>query len=286
VRNASFFILIAFALPIFITAGLAEAENPKSNYNLFNQTPPDLLRELNTDRPDKTESPYTVDSGYFQVEMDIINYTLDRSSKIRKATTQIAPINFKVGLTNDSDLQFIYNSYTEVREHSRATGEKKNSSGNGDLVGRLKYNFWGNDGGKSAFGVMPFVKFPVQSNSFGDDSYEGGLILPFAFALSQRMDLGAMSEVDILRDEDNRGNHAGFINSVTVGYNTAQAVRAYCEFFTFVSEGQSSDWQGSADFGVTYALTKDIQLDTGINVGVTSSADDLNPFVGASWRFG
>jgi len=39
------------------------------------------------------------------------------------------------------------------------------------------------------------------------------------------------------------------------------------------------------DFGLTYALTKNIQLDAGINIGITRAADDWNPFVGVSWRF-
>ncbi len=35
----------------------------KSGCHLFNPVPTKLLRELNTDRPDKTESPFTVDAG-------------------------------------------------------------------------------------------------------------------------------------------------------------------------------------------------------------------------------
>jgi hypothetical protein len=36
---------------------------------------------------------------------------------------------------------------------------------------------------------------------------------------------------------------------------------------------------------VTYAVTDDIQLDAGVNIGVTRSAEDINPFLGVSWRF-
>ena len=37
--------------------------------------------------------------------------------------------------------------------------------------------------------------------------------------------------------------------------------------------------------GITYAATDNIQLDAGVNVGVTSAADRINPFVGLSTRF-
>ena len=46
----------------------ASASPDKSDYTLFNPTPRDRLREMSTDRPDKTESPFTVDAGHFQIE--------------------------------------------------------------------------------------------------------------------------------------------------------------------------------------------------------------------------
>ncbi len=48
----------------------------KSRYHLFNPTPVGRMREMSTDRPDKTESPYTVDAGHFQWEMDLANLKL------------------------------------------------------------------------------------------------------------------------------------------------------------------------------------------------------------------
>lgn len=42
----------------------------KSIYNIFNPTPKDKMREFDTDRPDKIETPHTVDAGHFQIETD------------------------------------------------------------------------------------------------------------------------------------------------------------------------------------------------------------------------
>ena len=36
----------------------------KRHYHLFNPTPRELLREMSTDRPDVTESAFTVDAGH------------------------------------------------------------------------------------------------------------------------------------------------------------------------------------------------------------------------------
>ncbi len=57
------------------------------------------------------------------------------------------------------------------------------------------------------------------------------------------------------------------------------------EFFSGVGTGDKSPWVGAFDVGFTYGITDDIQLDAGVNIGVTDSAEDVNPFVGLSWRF-
>src|SRR2546421_5325321 len=50
----------------------------KSQFNLFNPVPRELLRDLQTDRPDQTEGPYTIDAGHVQAELDLLNYSYDR----------------------------------------------------------------------------------------------------------------------------------------------------------------------------------------------------------------
>ena len=57
------------------------------------------------------------------------------------------------------------------------------------------------------------------------------------------------------------------------------------ELFSAVSTERDADWLGTFDTGLIYALTENIQLNTGVNIGVTRSADDWNGFVGLAWRF-
>jgi hypothetical protein len=59
------FIVLSLWLVAALRAAAENASGPltdKSCYNLFNPTPPDLMRELNADRPDKTDCPFTVDT--------------------------------------------------------------------------------------------------------------------------------------------------------------------------------------------------------------------------------
>ena len=70
-----------------INHALGGEQQDKSGYNLFRPTPDALLREMATDRPDRTESAYTVDAGHYQIEMDLLTYTYDRSSAGRENLT-------------------------------------------------------------------------------------------------------------------------------------------------------------------------------------------------------
>src|ERR1039457_5478022 len=72
----------------------------KRGYALFNHVPNTLLRELSPARPDKTESPYSVDAGHFQLEMDFAKDTYDKSDGTTTKAWNVAPVNTKVGLLN------------------------------------------------------------------------------------------------------------------------------------------------------------------------------------------
>src|SRR5262245_62336069 len=83
----------------------------KSHYTLFNPTPVDLRRPYNTDRPSKTDSPFTIDAGVFQIESDVPNWTLDYENGVRTRTWIVGNTSFKVGLTNWMDFDLLPTYY-------------------------------------------------------------------------------------------------------------------------------------------------------------------------------
>lgn len=261
----------------------------KSGYHLFNPTPREYMREMSTDRPDKTESAYTVDAGHFQIEMDFFTYTRDRDTRdgadTRVDAWAVAPINFKMGLFNSVDLQTVIETYNHVETDDRVAGTKTRQTGFGDVTSRLKVNFWGNDGGPTALAVMPYVKYPTNQDKLGNNSVDGGIIVPLAIELPAGFGMGVMPQFDFVRNEDRDGHHTEFVNTITVGHSLVGDLGMYVEFFSAVSTEDDSPWVGTVDLGFTYGLTPDIQLDAGVNIGVTDSADDVNPFLGISLRF-
>jgi hypothetical protein len=277
-----------------LVAGPCMADDPapakdKRGFHLFNPTPRKLMREMATDRPDKTESAYTVDAGHFQFEMDIATYAYDRDraggADVRADAWAVAPVNLKLGLTNNIDLQVILEPYNRLRIDDRLAGTVQLQQGFGDVTTRLKINLWGNDGGRTALAIMPFVQFPTNRDGLGNNLVEGGVIFPFAAELPLGWSLGAQAEIDFLASDLSDGYDAAFLNTVSFGHDIAGKLAGYVEFFSEVRARRAIPWIATVDIGFTYALTEDIQFDCGVNIGVTKAAPDLNPFLGLSWRF-
>lgn len=246
------------------------------------------MRELSTDRPDQTESPYTVDAGHFQIEMDLANGVLehDRSSggDLRSQVWGFGGVNLKAGLLNNVDIQFVLDGYVDSRVKDRTTGVTADDSGFGEVTTRLKINVWGNDGGTTAFAVMPFLKWPLSQSSLRNGKTEGGIILPLAVELPAGWGLGLMTEIDFVRDASNDFD-TEYFNTITVGHDIVGNLGGYVEFAALFTPESDAQWQGQVGVGLTYGISENIQLDAGCNFGVTRVAPDLNPFLGLSWRY-
>ena len=57
------------------------------------------------------------------------------------------------------------------------------------------------------------------------------------------------------------------------------------ELFTEQTTERGSQFVATFDTGLKYLLTENIQLDAGVNIGLTQAADDIQPFMGVSVRF-
>lgn len=261
---------ILLVLPCLLKA------DDKSGYTLFNPTPREQMREMSPDRPDATESPYTVDAGHVQTETTL--FGLGKDSGVE--SYNFGETNFKLGLTNRSDLQLV------VPFFERETGGGvPDNSGIGDLTMRLKCNIWGDDGGDTAFCVMPFVKAPTASHDLGNDKVEGGVILPLAISLGGHMDLTVMAVFDVAYDDVRSGYGMDFVNTASLGVNWTEKLGSFFEFASVASTRAGAGWEGYADTGVTFAATDNIVLDAGVAIGLVSAAQDFAFFTGVSLRF-
>ncbi len=261
----------------------------KSHYTLLDPTPVDLRRAYNTDRPSKTDSPYTIDAGAFQIETDAVNYTLDRANTgrldIRVRTLLLRQTNFKFGLTNWMDLQLFPQGYLERRTSGRDFGPEETVRGFGDTTVRLKINLLGDDGGNLALGLVSSLKIPTNTNHLGNSVYEPGFGLPINYTLPAGFTLFAQTRIDILDEPQSSRRRVLWSNPIGLSRAIIGNLSGYAEFYDAVSSGQNHPWIGTADVGLIYQVTPNFSVDLNSFFGFTRSADDLNLFVGCARRF-
>ncbi len=231
------------------------------------------MRVLSTDRPDTTESAYTVDKGRYQWEVEMASFTRDGGEWTEYT---LGEWNMKYGLTDRADLQLVLPLHTHMRG---------GDEGYGDTQIRLKYNLWGNDSGETAMALMPFVKIPTARGTLGNDAFEGGLILPFSFSLPGDWSCGVMAEVDLAYDDLEDDHYLVGLVSATGSHAITENTAGFLEIVGIFSAESSNDTEAYFNTGLTWALADAWQLDGGIRFGLTSASTDLTPFLGISHKF-
>jgi hypothetical protein len=257
----------------------AERTADKAGYTLVNPTPEALMRELTTDRPDTTESPFTVDAGHAQLELDFASYTHNRLEGVRTRELALMPFNLRLGLRHNWEMALAFDPFIEQRERLRGEAESR-TRGVGDTTLRTKFNFWGNDGGSTAFGLIADVKLPPAARALSNGKVEGALILPFAFELAAGWDAGA--NTSLAAEHDGRRCRSIWANTFTVSHGLVENVSAFGEITSSTGDGPHVC---TFDTGVAWRLGRDAQLDAGVNLGISRSAPDVRWFTGLSRRF-
>jgi hypothetical protein len=246
------------------------------------------LRDLTTDRPDVTESPYTVDAGHIQIESTLFGYTRSRSDAAGVVTDsfEIATTNLRIGLTENLEVDVVWQPYGIADRR----GEGGAARGIGSVDLRAKLNLWGNDGpakpGDTALALLPYVTLPTDGdNGIGESEVAFGLIVPLAIELGGGFGLGLNAAANFTRPANDPTYDAAVLTSASLAYEWTGRLGTYAEVvWEFSRAGPEGDVV-TLDTGLTYAISENWQLDAGINIGVTRAADPIAPFIGISARF-
>ena len=252
----------------------------QKKHTLFNPVPREKMREMSTDRPDITESPYSVDAGHFQLETDLFKTSRNKADGITTIENNINLANLKLGLSKNIDFQLVVGSYVDMYQKD-VNGNKANSSkGLGDLTLRLKYNLWGNDGGKTAFAMMPYINFPTSK----DQTYTtAGIVFPLGVDLGNDFSFGTQVQFDWLKSVAKAGYHGSILQSATIGKELTESLGTFIESY-YVYDFEEEKAQASFNGGLSYSVTPNLKFDVGFNLGITKNTDKVY-FIGFSFRY-
>jgi hypothetical protein len=279
------------AMTILATIAAADASAADTDpYTLFNPTPTDKMRDFNTDRPTKSNVPYTVPAGHFQYEGDLFIYGYDNTSTPDTNITAwtVGNPTLKLGLLNNLDVEVNFSFYNSIRTATVSTGASTLSQGFGDTFTRFKWNLFGNDGGGPALALIPYAKWPtapIYPQGTGNGYIEGGLIAPLAVPLPMGFNAIIMGEMDIVKnafDSNYRVNIPALLN---VNRTIFENVTAYAEIYANWSTNPQAPNIYTLDFALAWQPRPNFQLDVGINIGLNPAAPPYQIYMGIAQRF-
>jgi hypothetical protein len=229
-----------------------------------------------------TEWPETVAPGRFLVEIDAISLTIDREPGLKYTAFGAASTFVTTGLTSKWDIQVGAEFF--ISQKFDAAGLTERQRGVGDVYIRTKYRFYESNDTYTAAAIIPYVKIPTNSGGVGNDSVEGGVILPFSAQLLGGFNFYAMAELDFLRNDLDDGYDSYWFFSAALNRSVTRGIGIYGEMTAAKSSG-ASGVDGMLGAGVTLAVSDKTWWDFAFYRGISSSASDWTHVVRFNWGF-
>jgi hypothetical protein len=256
---------------------------------LWDWRPAPLTDPLVTDRPDFTESVETIPRGHLQFES---GYTFTRDSEhgdVSRSHTAPEAL-LRTGLTDSFELRIGWEGYSWVSE--RAAGFSRAgrhvwladwSDAAADMSLGFKQGICEQDGWRPALGVIGAITAPSGNApaSSGDVDPEGKLL--WAYDLTDTLSLAGNMNLAVPTEDARRFVQSSA--SVSLGVDLTEQVGLYTEYYGFYPAARGSDCAHTANGGLTWKLTDNLQLDWRAGFGLNEQADDFFTGVGVSIRF-
>ncbi|SEM28769.1 Putative MetA-pathway of phenol degradation [Chryseobacterium taichungense] len=276
-----YYSMLKFIAPVFFISNLfnAQQELPKK-YSLFNPVPKSMMREMETDRPDVTESPYTVDAGHIQYETDLLRLRKENSELTQTRTLLINQGNIKIGITGSTAMQIGFQTYGVQKETEKSSGNISHTDGFGDINFRIKQNLIGNDKGNFVMAVLPYIKFPTSQYDH-ESRLEYGLIVPMLYKFAGDWNLGFQVEVDKLKDQDQPEMHTEFLQTLTISHPLTKSIDGIAETY-YTYDFKAHQFSNYINAAIQMEVVKNFKVDAGLNYGLQHNAEK-HYFVGFSY---
>ncbi|MGZ3181168.1 MAG: transporter [Telluria sp.] len=232
---------------------------------------------ISTDRPDVTESSTVVGKGRFQLETSFAGERWDHDGV--RERNRSTPTLLRYGLGETTELRF------ETDGSLRSTVDGATASGYADWSVGVKWHLRDAHEGAPALGVLLHVDADTGSAAFRGNGLRPSLRGVAEWDLPNDMSLGVMSGVVIDRRADG-GRFASTLFTASLGKDWNERVHSFIEFAApTIASARNGGSQTLVDFGASYQLTKDSQVDIAVSRGTNRNTPDWGWTTGLSVRF-
>jgi len=227
------------------------------------------LDPIDTDRPDQTESPVTINKKWIQIEHGF-NVERDNQISIFGSSTL-----FRYGLLKNVELRletdFIHTPSTNF---SPATTELQ------PIALGTKISLWEEKKWIPKTSLLIHAGIPfLAARSFKNFNAQPGIILAFQNNLSQTISWGYNACVEW----DGENSSPNYIYTFSNGINLSKKLYGFLEVFGSVNKTDVP--QHNFDAGFSLLINNNCKIDISSVAGLTKSAPDWSIAIGASVRF-
>ncbi|RST29596.1 transporter [Sphingomonas ginkgonis] len=235
------------------------------------------------DRPAKGTSPCTVPAGRFQIEVDALDWSRTRADGDTEYDWLAGAPVIKYGLGGSTDVELALTPFERVVHHG--SDGRQAASGIGDTILKVKQRLTAKDA-KLSLSVIPYLRLPTASHDIGDGKVEEGVIAPVSLNLPNDGSLAFTPEIDRLANQDSNGFHAAVSASLALNYPLSKSLTGTLEGWAEREwDPSGSKHQASADLGLAWQASDDLQFDAATFLGLTRDTPDVQVSIGVSRRF-
>ncbi len=225
--------------------------------------------EIETDRPDQTDSPLPVDKGQVQVEQ---GFKMEKDEGISTITSNTL---LRYGLLKQMELRLEGDLV-----HTLSTSNSSSATELQPIEIGTKIPLWQQLKWLPQTSFLAHVGLPfLAAKSFTGLKAMPGIKLAFQNDLSKTITLGYNAGAEW----DGETSDPEYIYSFSNGIDLSKKLHGFIEFYGSVKNHESA--QDNIDAGLALLINNNFKVDASSSVGITKAAPDWAISVGASLRF-
>ena len=212
------------------------------------------------DRPGFSTGTYTLDPGQVGIELGF-EMTFGNAGSPRKSTT--APLlNLRIGATQDFEIDLAWAGWTT--EHT--AGHTSTSAGDGMIAGKLSLA----SSAHANFSLLGGLTLPMGNTSGQTDP-----IVSFLWDTPLSNAVTAFGVLQFTSYRDDGGRHVVFQPAVGLSLALSDRFGYFVEVFGDIPLGSATQRSHMIDTGLTYLITKNLQVDLNLGFALDRRADDF-----------
>ncbi|GAC1430139.1 MAG: hypothetical protein NVSMB7_06550 [Chitinophagaceae bacterium] len=230
------------------------------------------IERMETDRPDQTECPFIVPSGWVQFEM---GFNFEKNGP--GAHTFVYPtLLSKYGISKRIELRLI-TSYLSNNVYTGTHYEAVTGIEPVQLGGKLALT--------EEKGLLPKTALiaHIILPQFASTELHAEKFAPnFVFTMQHTLSSWSSIGYNLGAEWDGFSNTPAWIYRVSPGFNTGNKWYAYAEAFGFIQKNETNH---NIDVGLAYYVNNNTKLDISAGKGLSSTSVNYYIALGASFRF-